>query len=131
MSSNPLEREPPRDELFLTPLASLLPRDFAGMRAVGLQKDCTSNVPSRASKVQEITMTFGKPLRWSYLGKNNWTRLTSVGCLTTAMLLGGCGYFQLGGSDAASLNLACDAMKEKILRNVTDDSPKLARKRII
>jgi hypothetical protein len=65
-------------------------------------------------------MTFGKPLRWS----NRAQRMT-LGCLTAAMLLGGCGYFQLGGSDAAAQKARDEKTREEVARATENAKPEL------
>ena len=70
-------------------------------------------------------MTFEKSLPWSYLGWGNWARLTRVGCVAAAMLLGGCGYFQLGGSDAAAQKARDEKTREEVAKATENAKPEL------
>jgi Helix-hairpin-helix motif len=65
-------------------------------------------------------MTFGKPLRCSY-----WAQWRTLGCVAAAMLLGGCGYFQLGGSDAAAQKARDEKTREEVAKATENAKPEL------
>jgi DNA uptake protein ComE-like DNA-binding protein len=79
--------------------------------------DCTPNVPSGASKVQEITMTFDSRSRWSNLA---W-----LACVAAAVFASGCGYFQVGGSDAAAQKVRDEKTREEVAKATENAKPAL------
>src|SRR5271167_4357748 len=82
---------------------------------------CTPNMPSGASKVQEITMTFDRRSRWSNLARLTWVTAT----IFAAACAAGCGYFQVGGSDAAAQKARDEKTREEVAKATENAKPAL------
>jgi hypothetical protein len=62
-------------------------------------------------------MTFEKPLRCSNLAR--------LACVAAALLVSGCGYFELGGSDAAAQKARDEKTREDVAKATENAKPHL------
>ena len=60
-----------------------------------------------------------------YRGERYILRAAWAACATTAMLLAGCGYFQVGGSDAAAQKARDEKTREEVAKATENAKPKL------
>jgi DNA uptake protein ComE-like DNA-binding protein len=67
-------------------------------------------------------MTFDGPLRGSNRGR---LACVTASLLLCALLLGGCGYFQLGGSDAAAQKARDEKTREEVAKATENAKPHL------
>src|SRR5271156_3042642 len=60
---------------------------------------------------------------------SRWSNLARLACVTTAVLLSllaaGCGYFQLGGSDAAAQKARDEKTREEVAKATENAKPEL------
>jgi competence protein ComEA len=57
--------------------------------------------------------------------RSRWSNLPRLACVTVAVFAAGCGYFQLGGSDAAAQKARDEKTREEVAKATENAKPKL------
>jgi DNA uptake protein ComE-like DNA-binding protein len=57
--------------------------------------------------------------------KSRWSNLAGIACVAVAVFATGCGYFQMGGSDAAAQKARDEKTREEVAKATENAKPKL------
>ncbi len=57
--------------------------------------------------------------------RSRWSNLPRLACVTLAVFAAGCGYFQIGGSDAAAQKARDEKTREEVAKATENAKPKL------